>query len=300
MAYDQGHVACVIVSGQVKREQAEGSERTVRIPFDSEYAIRIKNKTNYRSLVKVLIDGTVCAERLLLRPQQSIDLERFVIDGDLSKGKRFKFVTAQNPNVQDPTAGENGLIQVIVEPESQYTYAYNPTPNWSIWNFIQNGGGIGGCTNGVASGGGAYSGQPIGGTYMNVSSNGQAANGSSNGSIAVSNCTGSAFTTQAGMTYTSNTMSPPTAAMPKDLGATVEGSVSNQRFVETNEWFQTLSPFTIPIRLRGPKVVEKHWVLDIPNHSFYRTDGNGKYGQFSFEQDHLVLRVPLDHVQIKS
>lgn len=307
MAYDSGHVACVIVNGQVKREQNEGSERTVRIPFDSEYAIRIKNKTNYRSLVKVMIDGTICAERLLLRPQQSIDLERFVIDGDLAKGKRFKFVQAGNPNVQDPTAGENGLIQVIVEPEVQYSYAYNPpSTGWSIWNLINNGGGgtIYGCTNGGAGAaggnagsGGAYSGQPIGGSFMNVSSNGQAANCSASGNLSVTNSANSVFTTTTGHL----TSSIPTAtALPKDLGATIEGSQSYQRFHETNEWFQTATPITIPIRLRGPKQIAKHWVLDIPNNSFYRTDGQGKYGGFTFEQDHLVLRVPLDHVDIKS
>jgi hypothetical protein len=300
MAYDSGHVACVIVNGQVKREQSEGSERTVRIPFDSEYAIRIKNKTNYRSLVKVLIDGTICAERLLLRPQQSIDLERFVIDGDLSKGNRFKFVSAQNPNVQDPTAGENGLIQVIVEPEVHYTYAWNPPTNWGIWNFINNSGptiygasNSGGAGGGGAGAGGAYNGQPIGGTYMNVNTGGVSGCVNSTSSVLTSNSTTS-------HSYSSN--SAPTMGhsveLPKDAGATVEGSQSNQRFYETNEWFQTSAAITIPIRLRGPKQVEKFWHLDASARTFYRTDGRGQYDSWSVEGGQLVLRLPIDQVKI--
>lgn len=290
MAYDSGHVVSVLINGQVKREQNEASERTVRIPFDSEYALRIKNKTNLRSLVKVLIDGTVCAERLLLRPGQSLDLERFVIDGDLTKGNRFKFVRLNNPNVQDPTAGENGLIEVIVEPEMAYavTTSWNPPPNWTIWNYINNSGhgNIGTSNPSFHSGQsqvyGAANSLPPTSTFMNVSTN----------------C--GPTLSSAGSTFTSTSAHIPQVEKSLDQGATVEGSVSHQKFVESNEWFHTATAIKIPIRIKGPKVIEKHWVLDTRNHSFYRTEQAGKYSAFTFEGSDLVIRIPMENVTINS
>jgi hypothetical protein len=41
----------------------------------------------------------------------SVDLERF-IDRSLIEGKRFKFVSFDHPDVDDPTSGENGFIKV--------------------------------------------------------------------------------------------------------------------------------------------------------------------------------------------
>lgn len=282
-AYISGHAACVIINGQTKREQNEENERTVRIPFDSEYSIRIKNTTNFRSLVKVQIDGTICAERLLLRPHQTLDLERFVIDGDLLKGKRFKFVRASDPNVQDPTAGENGLIEVIVEPEVQYTYAYNPATAWSLYataKGIQGGGGTGGALNGqpIGSAGVVFDSNPIGQNFMNISSN----------------CSNAA-PTSGSMSFTNSV---PTA-ISKDLGATVEGSQSNQRFTETNEWFQTQAAFTIPIRLRGLRQVEQHWVLDARSRRMTPTNPIGGFESFEVTPDHVIVRYRAEHVKIQ-
>ena len=53
-----GYVVVLLHQGKPVREFAEGSQKVCRIPFDSEYTIRIKNKTWRRALVSISIDGT--------------------------------------------------------------------------------------------------------------------------------------------------------------------------------------------------------------------------------------------------
>jgi hypothetical protein len=128
-AYTQGFVVSIIGSnGKVIRESNVNNQRVVRLPFDSEYKIRIQNKNLTRAYVKVLIDGTeVHTGKLILRGNSSVDLERFDLDGNLSSGRKFKFVPLTNSDVQDPTSKENGILEVIFEEEivSGYTITTN-------------------------------------------------------------------------------------------------------------------------------------------------------------------------------
>lgn len=116
-----GFVVAVIHNGQIIREMSEGGERVVRLPFNSEYSIRLINKTNKRAYASIKIDGTsILAGKLVLGANDKIDVERFMLDGDTSVGKRLKFVSStESSDVQDPTSPDNGLLEVVFEPEVQ-------------------------------------------------------------------------------------------------------------------------------------------------------------------------------------
>jgi len=116
MAYNQGCIASIIVDENPIREFNYKNQRTCRVPFGSEYSIRLKNKTSGRCLVSVFIDGTdvLNFHKLILRPNSDIDLERFI--DDLIQGRKFKFVSLEEGmktgEIQDPSSKENGVVTI--------------------------------------------------------------------------------------------------------------------------------------------------------------------------------------------
>lgn len=111
--YKDKFVVSVIYDGFPVKESGHFSSREVAIPFGSEYKIRVKNKNDRSCTARVFIDGRKVSNMgdVVVYAGGSIDLERF-IDRSLSEGKRFKFVSLDHPDVDDPTSGENGLIKV--------------------------------------------------------------------------------------------------------------------------------------------------------------------------------------------
>ena len=121
--------------GQVLRE-AEGQH--VYLPFNSEYKIFLKNDHPRRALVKIRIDGTdiLGGQGLVLSPFSESEIERFVLDGNLSKGKKFKFVSLNDSKVQNPTSSKNGFIEVEFTLEAQPSVFYTTTV--ATWSPISN------------------------------------------------------------------------------------------------------------------------------------------------------------------
>lgn len=121
MAYANQFVASIVLNNQIQREFKKDGNRTVQLPFDSEYKIKVQNKNSFKALVDVQIDGVSIfssGKQLQLAPYQSVDLERFV--NDMSEGSRFKFVSFANAvkeGHQDPTAKEFGLITITFTPQ---------------------------------------------------------------------------------------------------------------------------------------------------------------------------------------
>ena len=117
MGFTSGFVASLIVDNKPVRELNEEGKRTARVPFGSEYKVRLKNTLSKRALASVYIDGTnvTSAGKIILQPYQSLDLERFLVD--VRGGNKFKFVEASDAEVQDPTSSENGHVQVVFEEE---------------------------------------------------------------------------------------------------------------------------------------------------------------------------------------
>ena len=95
MAYNNKFVVSVLVSGKPLRELNVQGKRTCTIPFGSEYKIRIKNRNNIRAMASLSIDGTdvLCGKRIILGPNETVDLERFVDDKD--SGSKFKFISLE-------------------------------------------------------------------------------------------------------------------------------------------------------------------------------------------------------------
>ena len=117
MAYQNGFVVSIIHNGKPLREMNESGQRVVKIPFGSEYVIRVKNNhQSERAMVELDVDGTdiLFGKRIIVPANRSVDIERFV--DSHSTGKKLKFVSieegARTGEIQDPTSPNNGLIKV--------------------------------------------------------------------------------------------------------------------------------------------------------------------------------------------
>jgi len=121
-----------ILKNNLPQKEMKGQ---VSLPFDTEYKIRVKNKNNRQALAKVFIDGIqVCGlGDFVVGANSCLDLSRFV-NTSLTKGRKFKFVSLNNSEVEDPTSSDNGIIKVEFRLEKQ-------TPsicfNWDI-DFTKN------------------------------------------------------------------------------------------------------------------------------------------------------------------
>lgn len=90
MTYHLGAVAVIKANGKVLRE----IDGTVLLPFGAEYSILIKNLKSRRVMASVSIDGQDVGEgrRFIVGPNSSVELERFIHNGNLQAGNRFKFI----------------------------------------------------------------------------------------------------------------------------------------------------------------------------------------------------------------
>lgn len=111
--YSNMFAAAVKVDGKILRETGG----TVYLPFGSEYAIRLKNMNSRRAKVSIEIDGkNVTDGGLVLDSFETSDLERFIQDGNLQVGNRFKFIE-RSGKVEEHRGIklEDGLIQIKYE-----------------------------------------------------------------------------------------------------------------------------------------------------------------------------------------
>lgn len=99
MVYSNKFVMCVLVNGTPCEELANG---TVKVPFNTEYVLRFRNKNNRRAVVKVSIDGENISETGFIIPANShIDIKR-----PTDKDAAFKFVSLDSSDAIDH--GKNG------------------------------------------------------------------------------------------------------------------------------------------------------------------------------------------------
>jgi hypothetical protein len=111
--YKDKFVLSIIHDGSPVKETGYRSSKEVAIPFDSEYKIRLKNKNNRSCTARVFVDGTKVSQLgdFIIHAGGTVDLERFV-DQSLTNGKKFRFVSLDNKDVDDPTSSDNGIIKV--------------------------------------------------------------------------------------------------------------------------------------------------------------------------------------------
>ncbi len=130
MMYQSKLVASLKANGKILREFKD----TVYIPFGSEYSFLLKNLHTQRAVVNIYIDGENVVEGgLVINAGQEVNLERYIKNGNLTEGNRFKFIE-RTQAVEDGPRGvklEDGLVRI----EFQYEKPYVP-PQWSNTSWI--------------------------------------------------------------------------------------------------------------------------------------------------------------------
>ena len=111
MMYKSNFVASLKVGGKILREQSG----IVALPFGSEYDILLKNLNSRRALAKVTVNGQDATEdtKLILGPNSTLELQRFIKNGNLNSGNRFKFIE-RTAKIEDHRGikEDDGLIRV--------------------------------------------------------------------------------------------------------------------------------------------------------------------------------------------
>lgn len=219
MMYSNKLAVALKSNGKVLREFKD----TVYVPFGTEYSILIKNLNSVRAQVRISVDGSDATEGvcLVLQPNSELELERFIKNGNMNAGNRFKFI--------ERTAGiekhrgvqlEDGLIRIEYQFEQQYTYTfpyysdpyYKGSPTWVSGGVLTNANNISGSLTKSAGG-------SLGGALRGMTA-------SASAGVAL-NASEAYATTQS-----VNHVEAPV----NDAGITVEGSVSEQKF-STAAWF---------------------------------------------------------------
>lgn len=248
-AYQQQFVLCVINQhGHIVRESNESNQRVARVPFGNEYKLRLINKTAWRAKAEVFIDGTqVHTGFFILNSGETLDLERFMLDGDLSKGKRFKFVESTSSEVQNPYEVKNGRISVKFYRERIPFFGFLENQDW----FKSSGGGTGYPGQKWALNSTTYG--TIGTSIGVTSESGHTLTSQYSPPIAETNCAGKSggATLRAAMLSASNVSQQVEVTQTADAGATVEGSSSNQQFVQGSSFLCEATPVELSIQLKG-------------------------------------------------
>lgn len=128
MMYSEKLCAAIKSNGKVLREHKD----TVLMPFGHEYSIYIKNLNSVRALVNITIDGEDAAPGgLVLYGNQSVDFERFIKNGNLNEGNKFKFIERTANIEQHRGIGvEDGLIRIA--------YKFEEVTKWTSYTHWQN------------------------------------------------------------------------------------------------------------------------------------------------------------------
>lgn len=150
MVFNQNLVAVIKNRGRILRETGNNND-VVYIPYGSEYSILLKNLNTVKALVDVEVDGREAISDLIVRPNSSVELERF-FEGDMNKGHKFKFIE-KTDRIRDHRGDkvEDGIIRITYQfelPNYWYTYTIsgNNWPNdfpqkraWNDWGSTDGG-----------------------------------------------------------------------------------------------------------------------------------------------------------------
>ena len=113
MMYNEKMVCVLKVDGKVLREVKD----TVYIPFGKQYSIFLKNLNNVRAVANITIDGTPVDDSkdggFVVPANGEIEISRFIKNGNLEKGNKFKFIERTSKIEEHKGIGvEDGLIRI--------------------------------------------------------------------------------------------------------------------------------------------------------------------------------------------
>jgi len=260
--YNQKLVASVKADGKILREFKD----QVYIPFGSEYSFLIKNLNTVRAVVNVFVDGeNAVPGGLVIDPGRSVDLERWIKNGNLTEGNKFKFIERTSAIENGPRGIklEDGLVRIEYQFEiprpvinisdnafKQYPQGVRGTPWYSTTATSTGVSGSLGDRFSVTASGATYS-TNVGGVMRGVDfSKGEATKASA-----------AAFINQVAPQSTEVHDGMATMDSYNDIGITVPGSKSEQRFQETTVGALDPTKHTIVLNLVGDlgfnKPVEK-------------------------------------------
>jgi zinc-ribbon domain len=239
--YANKMAVAIKTNGRVLREH---NKDTVFVKFGSEYSVYMKNLNTQRAIVNVFIDGTNIVEGgLVLNAGQEVDLERSIANGNLNAGNKLKFIERTGAIEQGPRGIklEDGLIRI----EFQYELP-RPIINTAYDNFRFSG--ISGMGKTYTSSSYNVNGIMRGVDYSAGESMKASATSAINSTLQSMNI--GATSAHDGMA----TMDWMDAEMPRsknDVGITVPGSRSDQKFTHTT--MGTLDPekHTIVLKILG-------------------------------------------------
>lgn len=253
MMYSQKYIASLKVGGKILRE----TNGTVSLPFGSEYGVLLKNLNSRRATVKVTVDGQDATDgtKLILPANGSIELERFIKNGNLKSGNRFKFIE-RTSKIEDHRGikEDDGLIRVEFWAEKEvvdvpvvrryYYDEYHPRyqyyyPYWPYHRYTD-----------IRLGGSQTGDLNWGGSSLQASCNNSQFVQSGNIGSAGEGFLRSADSGLSGQIQAQN-MSCQTMDLSNDAGITVPGSKSDQQF-QSSYGFQTESnSHVIVLQLKG-------------------------------------------------
>ena len=228
MMYSNKLVASLKANGKILREFKD----TVYIPFGSEYSFLIKNLHTQRAVVNIFVDGdNIVDSGLVVDAGQEVNLERYVKNGNLTEGNRFKFIE-RTQAVEDGPRGiklEDGLIRIEFQYEKPYV---PPQRNNSFW--------VG------ASGGMTPTSYNVGGTLRSVdwSKNGEVTAQAASAMV-------NSYCADNGIANTTEYHDGAATMDWNDVGITVPGSKSTQRFQSVTMGAMEAEKHSMVIKLLG-------------------------------------------------
>jgi hypothetical protein len=120
----------------------------IGLPFNTEYTIELRNDNYQRAVARIYIDGMEAVlGGIVINKKSSVTLERFVLDGNMNEGKRFKFVELTDATGIDPQDMKNGIVEIVFTLEKAVarprppiiTYDSTIYPNSSSTPYIDQG-----------------------------------------------------------------------------------------------------------------------------------------------------------------
>jgi hypothetical protein len=238
MMYQSKLVASLKANGKILREFKD----TVYIPFGSEYSFLLKNLHTQRAVVNIFIDGDDVVEGgVVLEPGREVDLERYIKNGNLTEGNRFKFIE-RTAAIEDGPRGvklEDGLIRIEFQYEQPRPVIDRMKDQWNTKNIDS-----------IYLQGGFYGATP---TSYNVNGTLRSVDWSKNGEITAQAASASVDKYCADNGISNNMELHDGAATMdwNDVGITVPGSKSTQKFTHVTMGAMEAEKHSMVIKLLG-------------------------------------------------
>lgn len=146
MVYNDKLVASIKVGGRILREHDKDH---VYLPFGSQYSILFKNMANRKVSIRVRIDGEDALDHhtLILRGKETMELKRFIVNGNFNTGPSFKFIEkTQQISEHRGDRIDDGIVEIdyrfeveppffkSIVPITEYHYHHHEHESLKSWD----------------------------------------------------------------------------------------------------------------------------------------------------------------------